>query len=53
MLKELNSLLQKGNKVTKAISDLNAVNEATKGNTRSLERKVKNKVKNKLWGLIK
>lgn len=48
-LKQLNSLGQKLNKFTKGISDINAVNELVKGNTRPAKRKLKNKVKNQLW----
>jgi len=53
MLKEVNSLLQKVNRVSKSISDINAVNEAAKGNTRPLERKLNNKAKNILWRWVK
>lgn len=52
-LKQINSLGQKVSKVTKVISDVNAVNELAKGNAIPAKRKVKNKVKNKLWGLLK
>lgn len=53
MLKELNSLGQKLNKVTKIISDINAVNELARGNKTPAKRKIKNKVKNKLWNIFK
>jgi len=46
MLKKINSMGQKVSKITKVISDTNAVNELVKGNTTPAKRKVKNKVKN-------
>lgn len=53
MLKELNSLIQKFNRnIAKPISDINAINEARKGNSRSLNRKINNKIKNKVWNKI-
>lgn len=48
-LKQINSLGQKLSKLTKVISDVNAVNELTKGNARPAKRKVKNKLR----GLLK
>lgn len=48
-LKDLNKLGQKLNKITKKVSDINAINELRKGNTRSIKRKAKNKVKNKIF----
>ena len=51
-LKKINSLGQKVNKITKTISDINAVNEAAKGNFKPGKRKVKNKIKNKLWNKL-
>lgn len=52
-LKELNKYGQKVSKITKVISDVNAVNEITKDNLNPGKRKIKNKVKNKLWRLLK
>jgi hypothetical protein len=52
-LKGLNKFGQKVNKITKGISDVNAVNEALNGNTRPAKRKLKNKIKNKLWNKLK
>lgn len=52
MLKKLNHILQKFSRVAKTVSDINAVNEATKGNTWSLKTKIKNKFKNLLWHKI-
>lgn len=51
-LKEFNSLGQKVSKATKTISDINAVNEARKGNIKPVKRKIKNKVKNKVWRIL-
>jgi hypothetical protein len=51
-LKELNKIGQKVSKITKRISDLNSVNEARKGNTRSVKRKLKNRVKNKIFNKL-
>ena len=53
MLKELNSLMQKVNKFSKIVSDLNALEQAFKGNKRSLNKKIDNKVKNYVWRKIK
>lgn len=53
MLKNLNSKLQKLNKITKKISDINAVEQLIYGNDKPIKRKVKNKLKNKLFGGIK
>jgi hypothetical protein len=50
-LKELNSFGQKINKITKTISDINSINEARKGNTKSIERKVNNKIRNKIFNI--
>jgi len=50
-LKELNSFGQKISKITKTISDINSINEARKGNTRSIKRKVNNKIKNKIFNI--
>jgi outer membrane murein-binding lipoprotein Lpp len=52
MIKELNSLLQKVNKVSKKVSDLNAVNELLNGNTKPAKRKLNNKIKNKIWNKL-
>lgn len=49
MLKELNSKLQKLNKVTKKISDLNALEQLLQGNLTPAKRKLKNKIKNKIF----
>lgn len=49
MLKNLNPKLQKLNKVTKKISDLNAVEQLIYGNDKPIKRKIKNKIKNKLF----
>lgn len=51
-LKKLNSLGQRVNKITKAVSDINAVNELVNGNTKPAKRKLKNKIKNKLWNKL-
>lgn len=51
-LKELNKLGQKVSKITKKISDVNAINEVTKGNTRPVKRKLKNKLKNKFFNKL-
>jgi hypothetical protein len=53
MLKQLNSILQKVNKVSKKVSDINALNELAKGNERPLKRKLRNKVKNKIFNILK
>lgn len=52
-LKDLNRLGQKLSKGTKIISDINALNEARKGNTRSIKRKTKNKIKNKIFKFLR
>lgn len=51
-LKELNRFGQKLSKITKTISDINAVNEAVEGNLKPGKRKLKNKIKNKLWNKL-
>jgi hypothetical protein len=50
-LKEINSFGQNISKITKIISDINSINEARKGNTRSIKRKVNNKIKNKIFNI--
>jgi hypothetical protein len=53
MLKNINSLGQKINEVTKTVSDLNAVEQLIKGNDKPIKRKIQNKVKNKGYNLLK
>lgn len=54
MLKELNRAIRKFNiNVAIPINRLNALNEARKGNTRSLEKIIENKVKNKAYNKTK
>lgn len=53
-LKELNKFGQKVSKITKKISDVNAVNEAVvKGNLTPGKRKLRNKVKNGIFNKLK
>ena len=52
-LKRLNHYGQELNKITKKLSDLNAVNELINGNPNPAKRKIKNKVKNKGFNLLK
>lgn len=52
MLKEINSIGQKISKGTKFISDINSVNELTKGNSKPIKRKAKNKIKNKIFNSL-
>lgn len=51
-LKKINHLGQKINKLTKIVSDVNALDQMTKGNITPLKRKAKNKVKNFIWKKI-
>lgn len=51
-LNNLNKACKVVNKITWIVSDLNAVDQATKGNTKSLNKKVENKVKNFLWNKL-
>jgi hypothetical protein len=53
MLKQLNCILQKVNKVSKKVSDINALNELRKGNETPVKRKLRNKAKNKIFNLLK
>jgi hypothetical protein len=53
MLKQLNSILQKVNKVSKKVSDINALNEFAKGNETPIKRKLKNKAKNKIFNIFR
>lgn len=52
-LNKINSLCQKANKYFKIISDVNAVDQALKGNTRPAKRKINNKIKNKGFNFLK
>ena len=53
-LKQLNSKLQQFNKITKIVSDANAIDQAVrKGKPNSLKRKIENRVKNKGFSIIK
>lgn len=52
-LKKLNHYGQELSKLTKKLSDLNAVNELINGNPNPAKRKIKNKAKNKGFNLLK
>ena len=53
MFKGLNNLGQKLSKITKIVSDVNAIEQLTKGNTKPAKRKLGNKIKNKGWRILK
>lgn len=52
VLDKINSFGQKLSKVTKTISDINAINEAGNGNTKPVKRKLRNKIKNKIFNKL-